>query len=585
MYSPTIRASCLAGLACLCAAVLAALLGCGSPSESTDRSVVVTPAEKPVVDPGKKPQEKQRDAQSLPDWICVQVVARGFSAGEIEESVTRPAEDALIGIAELQRVQSVSRPDEALLWLEVAEKANADQAYDKTLHALDRLANLPEQAEAPIAFRVPGGPMLLVALHRKDEDDETESGVALRRIAGQLVNHLNRVPQVSEVSLLGGRRPRIEITVDPDRLAAFELTGRDIANMIRRENIDVPNLRTDKEVLVRSLGTPTVESLSEMPVIVKDDGKVIKLRDVAEVRVASIPDCDKRHPDSGVRWPRGWVLLGVRVASSREADDCAKRVEEALASYPLPDRVRVVRDLRDDHRHLLALARKSWARHIPPDVVLRHAVSPQRGSHLLLETPDFACRVKGPDIKELQQIAAELRKRLSEHPKVAAVEVSGGDTVPELKIDVNQDRAALVGVTARSISETVKAALDEQHVTSVQTGGLPADVVILPAGDRSKPEDRMDDLRVQTPTGEAVPLKQICTVTVSAEPAEILRDQRTRCVNVRVTMRKGAASPRDELPAIVAAMQADLAKTKPKYRLEVVARRHPGQIDGPPADD
>ena len=62
-------------------------------------------------------------------------------------------------------------------------------------------------------------PILALTLHSKRYDD-----FSLRQVAAQVHDAIKQVPDVSEVTLLGGQRRQLRVTLDAGRLAAFNLS-------------------------------------------------------------------------------------------------------------------------------------------------------------------------------------------------------------------------------------------------------------------------------------------------------------------------------------------------------------------------
>jgi len=501
-------------------------------------------------------------------WLRVRFAAPGFSAAEGETQIANPAEQILRGLPGVQGVRSVSRPEEVVVWLKVAESNCSDDAIRAVADSLTDVA-WPDEMFEPELSAVHEGPIMLVALRRLDGESGIDADLRLQATAARLADQLEQVPQASKISRMSGSDPRIEVSIDEDRLKAYGLAVEDVARGIQRENLDIPELRVDREFLIRSRRYSSLEDLSELPILANADGLVVRLRDLADVRLGR----EKSSEAGGVPWPNGLVLLGVHVESSEAAAACSSAIDQMLASFSLPDEITSVRHFGDEHHDVLTLACRSWPDLLPPNIVLRHTASPKGYSYLEMTPPDFCCVVTGPDFDKLRGIGAQIRSRLSEHRQVEATRISGDATIPLLEIDVDSDKAARWGIPDQTVVQTARTALTGHSVTRVRVEGLTIDVVILTSADGADPEERLSHLAVRSPTGETILLEQICQLTVAQEPAEIWHHEAERCICVLVTASEGTASMREQLESELHSIRDQLERSESECQLHVVTPR------------
>ncbi|MCK5795781.1 MAG: efflux RND transporter permease subunit, partial [Deltaproteobacteria bacterium] len=140
--------------------------------------------------------------------------------------------------------------------------------------------------------------------------------------------------------------------------------------------------------------------------------------------------------------------------------------------------------------------------------------------------------LRGHDYADLNRAAKKL---------LAAMKKSGGyvdlDTTyrggkPELRVDIDRDRAADLGVPIQIIGATLRAFIAGDKVTEIATAGDRFDVRIrLPEAARRRPEG-ITSLRVRTASRRLVPLSSIVTVSRGSGPAAIEHQNRQRQVTV-----------------------------------------------------
>ena len=110
-----------------------------------------------------------------------------------------------------------------------------------------------------------------------------------------LKDEIARLPGVSDMGVLGQRDYSMRIWVDPEKLAARDMTAADVANVIRKQNAQVatgqigqPPVPTGQEMQVplSTLGRLVEpEQFEEMIIKKTPDGRIVRIRDVARVEL------------------------------------------------------------------------------------------------------------------------------------------------------------------------------------------------------------------------------------------------------------------------------------------------------------
>ncbi len=231
---------------------------------------------------------------AFPDTTPVQVQvntnAPALSPLEVERQVTFPIEQALSGLPGLREVRSVSKfgfsqvttvfEDDAAL--EGGGLFRARQLVSERVGSVRLPVDVRPPSLGPIATGL--GEVFQYVLH-----SETLSPEELRTLHHWVVRpQLVQVPGVAEINTWGGREKQVHVLVDPDALAAHELTLDDVARALREGNRNVGGGSLDQAgeaLLVQGQGLATgPEDLASM-VLAHADGVPVHLSDVAEVRV------------------------------------------------------------------------------------------------------------------------------------------------------------------------------------------------------------------------------------------------------------------------------------------------------------
>lgn len=137
----------------------------------------------------------------------------------------------------------------------------------------------------------------------------------------------------------------------------------------------------------------------------------------------------------------------------------------------------------------------------------------------------------GPDA-EIGPAAEKVAKFLRGVPGTVNVQTSAELASPRLNVDIDQAKAALVGVSPAAAANVARIAVDGAVATKVRTPNGLVDVrVQFPQAQRSTVES-LRQVRVRAANGLLVPLGEIATFTWTNAPTRIERLNRQRVVNV-----------------------------------------------------
>ena len=158
---------------------------------------------------------------------------------------------------------------------------------------------------------------------------------SLKELAHRIEDDLAALPSVSQVETSGVRNYEISIEVPLRRLRALGLTLTDIANTIRRSSLDLSAGSIDtqlSQVRVRTLGQSyDQQDFEEIVILSRDDGTVVRLGDIAEVR-DGFQDIDLivRHQGQPT------VFVEVSRADGEKVMHVARAVQDHVANEVVP---------------------------------------------------------------------------------------------------------------------------------------------------------------------------------------------------------------------------------------------------------
>ncbi|HEY5567184.1 MAG TPA: efflux RND transporter permease subunit [Gammaproteobacteria bacterium] len=148
----------------------------------------------------------------------------------------------------------------------------------------------------------------------------------------------------------------------------------------------------------------------------------------------------------------------------------------------------------------------------------------------------------GPNYEELARWRDIIIERAAENPGLLRFDSDLKETQPQVLVRVDPERAAALGVSARSIGQTLQAIMSERQVTTYIVDGEEYDVVL-----QAKPEERATyaDLRnifVRSErSGELIPLSNLVRLEDQAGPGTLNRYNRLRAVTISASLAPGYA--------------------------------------------
>ena len=164
----------------------------------------------------------------------------------------------------------------------------------------------------------------------------------------------------------------------------------------------------------------------------------------------------------------------------------------------------------------------------------------------------------GPDYAQLVEWRDRLLARMEANPKLTSVDSDYKETRPQVRVDIDRDRAADLGVAVSDIGNTLQAMFGSTRATTFVDEGKEYDVILqADRADRSSIDD-LKNLYVRSRGGALVPLSSVVTVREIAEPGTLNRFNRMRSITVSARLVPGYSlgeaidfanqAAKDELP-------------------------------------
>lgn len=181
------------------------------------------------------PREAEPDIK-IP-FISVVVPYPGVSPEDAERLLVKPLETNLQSIEGLKEMNAVARQSMAVVALEFEADFDQDKVLSDVRAKVDLArGRFPPDAEEPIIEEAnfAGDPVIGIVLSGQAPERE------LMRVTRDLKQRLESVPGVLEADLSGGREEFLEVTIDPLRMEAYNVTPGEISQTIARNNQLIP---------------------------------------------------------------------------------------------------------------------------------------------------------------------------------------------------------------------------------------------------------------------------------------------------------------------------------------------------------
>ncbi len=228
--------------------------------------------------------------------LTIRTEYEGAAPAEIENLITKPIEEVVGVVKNVQKISSISRSGQSDVILEFAWGTDMDYAVLDVREKMDAM-ELPLEVKRPIILRFDPSmdPVIRYGLFEESEDSKDHQDFPnedylknLRRYADeQIKQELESALGVAAVRISGGLEDEIQILIDQMKLARLQLPVAEIAGILGAENVNLSGGRLEEgshQFLIRTLNQ--FQSVEEMRDVIVDykEGIPVYLRDVASVR-------------------------------------------------------------------------------------------------------------------------------------------------------------------------------------------------------------------------------------------------------------------------------------------------------------
>lgn len=286
-------------------------------------------------------------------YIFVNTILPGGTPQDIEQLITRKIEDKLEGMDGVKTVSSQSMESVSAIQIQFNTDVDVETALRRVRDKVEQAkGDLPADAEDPMVqeLNFSNIPIYTLSLTSDYSIEQLED------VVEDLKDKLELIPGMLEVKVLGKREREIAIDVDPERLRSFNLTLGDLSGAVQNQHRNVPGgtlLAGGTRYSLKVTGElKRVEDFGNI-VVKQQDGRIIRLRDVADVSFGYT-----REPTTISRLD-GKPALAIHLTKRTGeniitiVDEAKTVIETAKASWPKGTHIDATSDFSVDIRHMV----------------------------------------------------------------------------------------------------------------------------------------------------------------------------------------------------------------------------------------
>ncbi len=209
----------------------------------------------------------------------------GAGSVEVENSVSKPIEEALAGLPNIDVIRAISQEGVSIVMVTLQIDADVDPIVNEAVRKIQAArSQLPPQALEPTVTKLSVNALPVMVLSVRADMPATE-----------LFNELNwrikpafaKIDGVAEIDFLGASEREIQVNVNHDKLDNHNLSILQMVNAIQAANLDFPagKITTDRNqtMLRMSAKFTQIQEIADLVISGRSDGSLVKLKDIAEI--------------------------------------------------------------------------------------------------------------------------------------------------------------------------------------------------------------------------------------------------------------------------------------------------------------
>jgi multidrug efflux pump len=247
--------------------------------------------------------------------VIITTVYYGASAEAVRGFLTTPIERAVSQISGVDYLESTSRAGISTVTVHLKLNHDSTAALAEVTARLQQVrSELPAEAEPPVV-EVQRADRPYATMYLYFTSTERDTPALTDWLARTMQPKLSTVPGVQRITVEGGRPIAMRVSIDPDRLASYNLSPGDVHAALRRNNyLAAVGQTKGNTVQVNLMANTDLRSVEEFKdlIVSERNGAIIRLSDVARVELgAEEAQFEARLSDRDAVYLGIWPVVGA----------------------------------------------------------------------------------------------------------------------------------------------------------------------------------------------------------------------------------------------------------------------------------
>ncbi|MCX7604610.1 MAG: efflux RND transporter permease subunit, partial [Bryobacteraceae bacterium] len=217
-------------------------------------------------------------------YVSITTVLPGASPEEVESQVTKVLEEAVNTISGIDELNSTSAEGVSIITigfvLEKDPEVAAQEVRDKGSTVLGQL---PRDARTPVVEKLAtdASPVLNIVISANRDLREVT-----KIVEDQIKKNIETINGVGQVRFVGERKRQIQVLLNPEKLAAYNLNIEQVRMALAAQNVEIPGGRIDegnRELTLRTLGRVTQPMDFARIIVGTVNGAPVRISDIGTV--------------------------------------------------------------------------------------------------------------------------------------------------------------------------------------------------------------------------------------------------------------------------------------------------------------
>ena len=215
--------------------------------------------------------------------VTISTTWSGAVSEDVESQVTKKIKDSLSNVEAIDKIQTVSAYSSSTVVVNFEYGVDTDEKVTQIQREVSKITNdLPSDANTPLVRKVEAASGNMTAVIAFNADSKTALTTFIKE---QLKPRLESLPGIGQVDIFGNPDKQLQIQVDSDKLASYNLSPMELYSIVRTSVATYPigKLSTgNKDMIIRFMGD--LDYIDQYKnILISSNGNTLRLKDVADV--------------------------------------------------------------------------------------------------------------------------------------------------------------------------------------------------------------------------------------------------------------------------------------------------------------